>query len=141
MTTELLLSRLDGVKRTGSGRWLARCPAHEDRKASLAVRELDDGQTLAHCFAGCDVSEVIAAAGLTMDALFPPRASDHRQRGARRPFPATDVLRAIEAEALVVAVAGASLGNGGALGDEDRARLLLASTRITDALEVSHAGR
>jgi hypothetical protein len=141
MTAEVLLSRLDGVKKTAPGCWLARCPAHSDRTASLSIRETDEGRTLAHCFAGCDISEVIAAAGLTMDALFPPRTSDHRQRGERRPFPAMDVLRAVEAEALIVAVAGSSLGNGGALDDEDRARLLLASTRITNALEACHACR
>jgi hypothetical protein len=39
-----LLDRLQGVKRTGPSRWIARCPAHEDRRPSLAVRELDDGR-------------------------------------------------------------------------------------------------
>ncbi len=44
MTADVLLSRLDGACRTGPGRWIARCPAHDDRHPSLAVRELEDGR-------------------------------------------------------------------------------------------------
>ena len=61
---DLLLSRLDGVRRTGSGRWIARCPAHDDRRPSLSVRELDDGRTLLHCFSGCSPDAVLDAIGL-----------------------------------------------------------------------------
>lgn len=56
------LARLDGVRETARGSWVARCPAHEDRKPSLAIRELNDGTVLVHCFAGCDVG---AASGWT----------------------------------------------------------------------------
>lgn len=141
MTAQLLVSRLEDVKKTGADRWLARCPAHNDRTASLNICEKDDGRTLVHCFAGCSAFEVIAAAGLEMDALFPPRTSDHRRRGERSPFPAMDVLRAVEWEALIIAAAGSFLGNGGVQSDEDRARLILASTRITDAMEACNASR
>lgn len=68
MSVDALLSRLDGVKRTGPGRWIARCSAHDDRHASLSVRELDDGRVLVHDFAGCSVEEVLAAVGMTFDA-------------------------------------------------------------------------
>lgn len=57
------LARLDGVKRNGVG-WRARCPAHEDRVASLSVSEGNDGRLLAHCHAGCSFDQVVAAAGL-----------------------------------------------------------------------------
>ena len=43
---------------TGRGRWLAKCPAHDNRKASLAIRQLDDGRILLHDFAGCHVEHV-----------------------------------------------------------------------------------
>jgi len=33
---DILLARLDGVKRTGPDRWIARCPAHDDKRPSLA---------------------------------------------------------------------------------------------------------
>ena len=53
MTAAPLLDRLDGVKHGSADRWLARCPAHEDKRAWLSVRELEDGQILVHDFAGC----------------------------------------------------------------------------------------
>ena len=73
MTAVALLDRLDGVKRVGVDRWLARCPAHNDMRPSTAVRELDDGRVLVHDFAGCSVEDVLVAVGLSFDALFPER--------------------------------------------------------------------
>lgn len=58
---QLLLSKLTGVKKSGSG-WSARCPGHEDRRASLSISEGDDGRALVHCHAGCPVDEVCASA-------------------------------------------------------------------------------
>lgn len=141
MTADALVSGLDGVRRTGHSTWLARCPAHDDGKASLSIREMDDGRTLVHCFAGCSVHEVVAAVGLEMDALFPPRTNDHRQRGEKRPFPALDVLQAVEFEVLLAALAAGTLGNGGSLTEEDRERLLLASIRLTQAVEIANGTR
>lgn len=140
MTAEAFLSHLDKVKRTGPGRWLARCPAHDDRGPSLSIRELDDGRILVHCFSGCDVQSVLSAVGLELDALFPERELPHG-KSERRPFPASDVLRAVAFEALVVMVAGATLLSGQPFTDADRARLALAVTRLQAALDaagVSH---
>ena len=68
MSANILLSQLDGVKRTGTGRWLARCPAHADKHPSLAIRELDDGRVLANCFAGCSIESVLSAVRLDPDS-------------------------------------------------------------------------
>ena len=46
MIAEQLVSRLDGVKQTGRDRWIARCPAHNDKSPSLAIREVDDRELL-----------------------------------------------------------------------------------------------
>lgn len=100
-----LLSGLEGVRRTGPGTCIARCPAHQDRRASLSLRELDDGRLLIHCFAECNTESVLAAVGLTFDALFPERALADHLPTERRPFPAMDVLPCVGFEALVVAVA------------------------------------
>ena len=49
------------------GRWhgnygLAFCPCHENtRTPALSVKDGDDGKLLAHCFAGCDGVDVLAA--------------------------------------------------------------------------------
>jgi hypothetical protein len=49
MGSVALLDHLERVKQTGPGRWIARCPAHEDRSPSLSVRELEDGRLLRLC--------------------------------------------------------------------------------------------
>ena len=135
MIADTLLSRLDNCKPLGVDRWLARCPAHADQRPSLSIRETDD-RVLIHCWSGCSASDVVAAVGLQLDALFPP-CDTHRGKPQRRPWPAADVLRAVEREALIAAVAACTLGNGGELSADDRERLLLASSRITAAVKES----
>ena len=87
MTTpvELVLSRLPDAKKTADG-WMARCPAHEDRVASLAIGEGKDGRALVKCMAGCHTPDVVAAVGLTMADLAPP---DGQSSAAERRILAT----------------------------------------------------
>lgn len=135
MSVGALLERLDGVRNTGSGRWIARCPAHEDRRPSLAIRELDDGRVLVHDFAGCDVDEILRAVGLELDALFPVRPDGHSRRSARRPFPAADVLACVADEVLVVSIAAARLARGDDLDERSRERLAVAASRLAVACD------
>jgi hypothetical protein len=59
LTVEEVLSRLQGVRRSGRG-WMARCPAHPDRTPSLSVAA--EGDTLLlHCFRGCSFAEILGA--------------------------------------------------------------------------------
>lgn len=132
MSVDALLSLLENVKRTGDGRWIARCPAHEDRRASLAVRELPDGRVLAHCFAGCSISEVLGAIGLDMAALFPEKSTIDG-KPERRPFPAADVLRAVSFETIIVSLAASQLAKGKPLSLDDLERLKLAASRLQAA--------
>ena len=71
---EALLAKLPGARQSGTG-WSARCPAHEDRRASLSIAEGDDGRTLIRCHAGCSVDAICAAVGLTQADLFMPSTS------------------------------------------------------------------
>lgn len=57
-----ILERLQGVKQSGSG-YMALCPCHDDHNPSLSVTE-EDGNILAHCFAGCPQESVQKALGL-----------------------------------------------------------------------------
>ena len=132
MIADKLLSRLEGIRHTGKGRWIARCPGHEDKRPSLSIRELDDGRVLVHCFAGCSVEEVLSALGLEFDALFPERQIENGPH-ERRSFPAADVLRALADETMLVTVAAANIAQGVALTEEDRERLRVASERIQTA--------
>lgn len=137
MTAATLIDRLEGVRRTGTARWLARCPAHDDRRPSLAIRELPDGRVLVHDFAGCEVESILDAVGLGFDALFPPRSVEDRRSPERRAFPAADVLRAVGFEALIVAVAAENLAHEKPLTKADRERLMTAAERITAAVRES----
>ena len=68
MNAQDVLDRLEKV--TGSkGKWMACCPAHQDKSPSLAVTETDD-RVLVHCFSGCDTQDVTAAIGLNVANLF-----------------------------------------------------------------------
>lgn len=133
-----LLSRLDRVKQTGPGRWLACCPSHDDRHPSLSVREADDGTLLLKCWSGCGAADVVVAAGLTLADLFPRRYERSPLRRGERWVPA-DVLRCVSREATVVLVAAEAVRQAQALSDEDMQRLALATQRLRDAAsEVSH---
>ena len=63
-----LLDRLEQVT-GGKGRWMACCPAHQDKSPSLAITEVDD-RVLVYCFAGCETSDITAAIGLNVADLF-----------------------------------------------------------------------
>jgi DNA-directed RNA polymerase subunit K/omega len=134
---EELLSRLNKVRRTDQGRWIARCPAHDDKNPSLAIRELDDGRILIKCFAGCDVHSVLAAVGLEINALFPKRLTSDG-KPISRPFSAADALKCLAFEAMLVQLAAEEISAGKTLSDADIKRLEVAAARIKAALEVCH---
>lgn len=46
------------------GYWTARCPAHDDKHASLSIREGQDGTALLKCHAGCEYEDIMLALGL-----------------------------------------------------------------------------
>ena len=66
---ESVLSRLQDVHGDWKG-WLARCPAHDDRKASLSIGKGDDGRVFLNRFAGCDTEVIVKALGLSIADLF-----------------------------------------------------------------------
>lgn len=138
----LLVERLHAVKRTGDGRWTACCPAHEDRHPSLSIRELRDGRVLVHCFAGCDVHDVVRAVGMTLEDLMPAAAPDaeNRRRPTLRERPmisAADALRVAQFESIVVATLASALARGEPLEDASRDRLWQACARISEAARLA----
>jgi predicted transcriptional regulator len=58
-----------GLHPTGNGQIAARCPAHEDKRASLSVSQGAKG-ILLHCHAGCSLEAITAALGLKVTDLF-----------------------------------------------------------------------
>jgi hypothetical protein len=123
---ERVLANLERVKRCGKG-YVARCPAHEDRSASLSVCEADSGNALVHCFAGCSTRDIVAALGLRMGDLFarPLGEPEKRQRANKA------VLRQVCTEGLVIVCAAS---HGATMNEVDRDRLRTAHARLRAAL-------
>jgi len=135
---ENLLQRLEKVKgRNGS--WTARCPAHDDKGPSLAIKAADDGRVLLHCFAGCDVHSVVGAVGMDISDLFPPNDFPVEGKPAIKPaFYASDLMRIIGFEALVVQIVAFDIANNKPISEETRERMLTAYQRIDEAMRYAH---
>lgn len=141
MQIEELISRLKGVKKTGPGRWIAQCPAHEDRSPSLSLKEADGGVVLLHDFGGCSPDDVCAAVGLELRDLFPPSERSPRDYQNGPPlrvgsvrFTALDALRCCAGEAGVALMLACDQSEGKVLAPEERDRLTLAVSRMDAAL-------
>jgi hypothetical protein len=132
MSIETLLPRLDGVKKTGPNRWLARCSVHEDKTPSMAIRLLDDGRILMHCF-GCGANgiEIIKSLGLDPADLFPQKPSNgYSYPKERNPFNAADVLKALLHEATIIELAASDILTKRPISESDYARITIARDRI-----------
>jgi hypothetical protein len=140
-TIDRLLSVLDGVRKSGRG-YIAKCPAHEDRSASLSIAEGHDGRVLLKCFAGCSISEILRALGLEIAALFPVRLVDTSPAGkaaAREAWQHAGwraALVVLAREASIVSIAAREIAVGRVPSVEDCARLTLAIQRIDDVRQI-----
>lgn len=120
---DVLLSRLDGVKQSGA-RYMARCPAHQDRSPSLSLSQGDDGRVLIHCHAGCSASDVLAAVGMGFRDLFPGSLSNEQRDHYRR----TVLEKERTFERLIIEAAKGPAAKN--LDDEDIRRLAEAHARL-----------
>jgi hypothetical protein len=137
MSAAAMLDRLQRVKQTGPGRWIACCPAHEDRSPSLSIRELGDGRILIHDFGGCDVGDVLGSIGLTLANLFPARLSGGGPAGGYAPshsrIPARDLLMIMSEEVSVICITASEMLDRKTLTEADWERLATAASRIHQA--------
>lgn len=142
MNVELLLSRLQHVRRSGN-HWRADCPnGHQHAHGSLAITVAEDGRLLLTCFACHDTPAILTALGLELADLYPERIRDPspeaRQR-AREAFKRDGwraALNVLGRESTCVMVAAGTLARGEPLNPDDYARLELAYKRIEDARAV-----
>jgi hypothetical protein len=137
---EQLLERLSKVKKAGTNKWVACCPAHEDRSPSLAIKE-SDGTILLHCFAGCSPEDVAGAVGIEMHELFPPRRNEWSPEtekpikfGSVR-FSAIDALRCLSGEGSVILLCACDMAEGKVLSPDERDRLVTAVGRVNAAID------
>lgn len=116
---EKVLSCLDKVKSTGASKWIACCPAHDDKRPSLAISETSNGVVLIKCWAGCTTQSIVFAIGMELRDLFP--GNTQTRRGPSK--------LAIEHERMVYRI-GKSLLEQGKLEGSDLERFHLAKQRL-----------
>ena len=135
-----VLHRLEKVKRTAPDKWIARCPAHDDKRPSLSIKEAEDGRVLLKCWSGCGAAEIVGALNLDMADLFPGdrrSLADHGTGPMRRPFDYRDALQGIAHEATVARLIVEAVNSGQEMDVESLDRLALAEERIDDALRAA----
>lgn len=136
-TASKVMDRVAGLKQTGTSRWIARCPAHEDRSPSLSIRETEDGRRcLLHCFGGCETDDVLTAIGLSFGDLF-DRPLEHHLPPIRGGFSARELLELNAHEATVIALL-ADKAASGSLTAEESQRLTQAAGRLAKAGALVH---
>jgi hypothetical protein len=124
MSAQILITRLTGVRNTGPDRWVAKCPAHEDRSPSLSITDRE-GRVLLHCFGGCETEAVLGAVGLRFSDIMPERIGEARPQA----IPALQVLEAVTHEIMVAALLATELGYS-----RSSQRLIEAGSRLNAAL-------
>lgn len=141
---EGLLARLDGVKKTGSGKWVAKSPTRNERTASLSIKQTDDGRVLLHDFGGSDAAEILAALGISWVQLIPPHLRRDKQAytpAERQGHDAQAALNAIHQAALIVRICANKLADAQPFADSDRHALRQAVHTIDRAYQAARGVR
>jgi hypothetical protein len=125
-----LLSKLDKVKPNGQGKYLACCPAHPDKSPSLAIKFVDD-RILIHCFAGCQVSEIVGAVGMSLSDLMPDNP-DYKKGSAPPRFNKYELFDRLAFESIILSMGIRQLLNKVELSPDDMTRVLLAENTINE---------
>ena len=133
MDINTFLNHLEKVKQTGNDKWMACCPAHDDRSPSMAIKAGDDGKIILHCFAGCPAEEIVSSIGLKLTDLFPDNGiqQQHPDRPSNR-----EITGQLEHELFVMLSAIGHYKKRIPLHEQDQDRPKQAAKRIIKALGV-----
>ena len=131
---DTVLSKVHKLKKTGDCKWLACCPAHDDKTPSLAIKLADD-RILIHCFAGCDVSSIVSALGLELSDLMPESKRHSRPDNKRPKFNKYELFDRIVEESAILIVAIRQIFKGTQLNDDDMERVVKAEGIIDDIIQ------
>lgn len=135
MSVDTLLSRLNKVRRLADGQYMACCPSHADRSASLSVKDMGDGRILINCFAGCDTYGILKNVGLDWDDVLPEKSIDHKVKKVDQVIYATEALKIIQYEARIIMVCAYDVRMGKVPNGEEMARAEVAMNRINKAVQ------
>lgn len=81
MTFDEFIQHFPGGRMTPRGEYETKCRGHDDRRSSLGIRLGDHGGIVMKCQAGCANADILAAAGLKLRDLAPPRPNGHAPAG------------------------------------------------------------
>lgn len=145
---ENILSALPKHRQTGPGRWLGSCPGplHQrgDRNMSLSIGENAEGAALIHCFAGCEPLAILAALGLELRDLYPPKLDEPGHHGGRPkvpPIPWRDVFTALEIDLATCCMAFSALAAGKPFSPADAAYIAQRAEDMADQIRGARNGR
>lgn len=134
MSSQALLSRLNKVRKNGTGQYMAQCPCHADKTASLAIKDMNDGRILINCFAGCDTYSILRAVGLDWQDVL-PESNVGEHKPVKQILYSSEALELIRFESQIVLVAAYDLKKNKPLSGDEIERLELSMQRINKALE------
>jgi len=138
MNLQKILNNLQKVKRTSDGKYIACCPAHNDRTASLAINDNGDGRILLNCFAGCDTYSILNAIGLDWSDVMPESAIGHTLKPVKTIIYATEALSIIKFETQVILAIAFEMKKRGLADNDMIERLDKAMQTIHKAMEASN---
>ena len=133
-----LISRLEGIKKTGSHSWICKCPAHQDRTASLHIKDDGDDKILLNCFAGCDTYSILKSIGLDWQDVLPDSNAIHKIEPKKQILYSTEALALIRFETQIVCLIAFEMKKTRIASDDAVERLELAMQRINKAMEASN---
>jgi len=141
--TESILSRLQKVRKIGQNRWVACCPAHNDRTPSLQISETQEGKILIKDFGqDCDIGQIMSAIGLNISDLFPENTKSQYYAPTKRArFDAAHILQCLAQDTRFVFMCAKHIATGEPLLDSDQKELLTAYARIERAFAAGGYGQ
>ena len=131
MRADALLSVLKDVRQRGQDQYMAKCPAHPDKTASLSIKCCADGRVLLHCFAGCQPDDVLGAVGLEFSHIMPERIGHDLPR-VRHAISAADAMRILKMETTLVGIVASDMLAHREITEETWQRLAKAAARIQE---------
>ena len=136
MSLNNFISRLQKVKRTGDNKFMACCPAHQDKTASLTISELPDGRILINCFAGCDTYSILKAVGFDWKDVMPESSLGNLKKKDRILYP-SEALELVKFETQVVCMIAYDAKTKGFVDEEMVSRLTKSIKLINSAVEAT----
>jgi hypothetical protein len=91
---------------------------------------------LIHCFAGCDIQNILSAVGLTLDDIIPERIDMLKPTG--KAFNPYAILKSMKDDALFVYMCASHIEKGEQLEETDKEKLLKTVQKLREAYDYAN---